>query len=493
MKAVVIGSGFAGLAAACILAKEGIAVTVLEKNAQPGGRARSFSAEGFTYDMGPSWYWMPDVFERFFNQFDTTVSDHYTLKRLDPSYQVIWGDETIAIPANYEELRALFERLEAGAAERLDAFLKEAAYKYDTAMQKLVYAPSFSPMEFVRPDVAKALFKIDLLQSIHKHVRRYFSHPKLLQLAEFPILFLGALPQNTPALYSLMNYADMKLGTWYPMGGMVEIVNAMHRLAQSLGVIFNFEEPALSIDCTDGRATSVTTACNTYKADTVIAACDYHFAETELLQPAYRNYKEHYWQGRSMAPSCLLYYLGIDKKISGLQHHNLFFDASFTQHADELYRTPRFPEDPLLYACCPSKTDRTVAPAGCENLFVLIPIAPGLKEDEAIRQKYLDIAIDRIELRTGEAIRSHIIYSRSYAGSNFEADYHAFRGNAYGLANTLRQTAFLKPSLRNKKVSNLFYAGQLTVPGPGVPPALISGQIAAEQALKSITRKMAVA
>ena len=484
-KAIVIGAGFAGLSAACMLAKKGLDVTVLEKNSTAGGRARSFSAEGFTWDMGPSWYWMPDVFEQFFAQFGKQPADYYELIRLNPSYQVVWADEARDIPAFLEELSALFEFYEPGSGTKLQRMLGESGKKYDAAMKQLVYQPGLSLTEFARKDVLSALFQMDLFQSVHRHVRRYFSHPKLLQLVEFPILFLGALPKNTPALYTLMNYADMVLGTWYPMGGMIRIVEGMKALAEELGVSFAFDETVGSFEIRDNTIRGVYTQNRHLAADTVIAACDYHHLEN-LLPASCRNYSEAYWQTRAMAPSSLIFYIGVSGRLPRLRHHNLFFDAPFDAHAQALYTEPGWPEEPLMYVCAPSKTDDTVAPEGCENLFVLIPTAPGLIEDEAIRSRYLDIALTRIEQRTGTAIRDRIIYSRSYAGTDFMADYNAFKGNAYGLANTLRQTALLKPSVRNKKLSNLFYAGQLTVPGPGVPPAIISGQIAAGQAIKQL-------
>lgn len=490
-KTIVIGSGFAGLSAACYLAKAGMDVTVIEKNESAGGRARVFKKDGFVFDMGPSWYWMPDVFERFFADFGKKPEDYYQLKRLDPSYQVFWEDETMPIPANYDELKALFERTETGAGKKLDAFLTEAAYKYDAGINKLVYKPGLSLMEFAEWNVIKSFFRIDLLQSMHRHVRQFFRHPKLIQLTEFPILFLGALPANTPALYSLMNYADMKLGTWYPMGGMGQIVKAMYELAISMGVKFRFNEPVNEILTIADEVYQVQTAKSAYATDAVIAACDYHHAEKELLDEAYRNYNDAYWDSRNMAPSSLIYYLGINKQVEGLLHHNLFFDAPFDVHADALYKDIKWPEKPLMYVCCPSKTDTAVAPAGCENLFVLIPVAPGLEDNDGLREKYFDIVIDRLEKRLKQNIREAIVYKRSYAHRDFVSDYNAFKGNAYGLANTLNQTAILKPSVKNKKLHNLFYTGQLTVPGPGVPPSLISGKIVAAQAQKLLNLKKA--
>ncbi len=488
---LVIGAGFAGLSAACHLAKTGARVTVLDKNPTPGGRGHAFSAEGFSFDAGPSWYWMPDVFERFFAQFGKKVSDYYELVRLDPSYRVFWEEGPVDIPASPDALRALFEKLEPGAGARLDVFLKEAAFKYREGIGKLVFQPGLSPLEFVRKDVVTALFRIQLLQSIRKHVRRFFTHPKLLQLVEFPILFLGALPENTPALYTLMNHADMAGGTWYPMGGMGKIAEAMHGLAVELGVEFRFDAPVREIVCEGRETVGVRTDAGLFPADAVVAACDYHHAEQILLPQSHRTYTEKYWDSRALAPSCLLYYVGVRGKVEGLQHHNLFFDAPFDKHARQLYTSPPdWPDDPLLYVCCPSKTDDSVAPAGDENLFILIPVATGLEDTDDVREKYFSIALERIERRTGNRISNRIVYRKTYAYRDFVHDYNSYKGNAYGLANTLRQTAFLKPSLRSSKVRNLVYAGQLTVPGPGVPPSLISGELAAAQVQKILSKKL---
>lgn len=489
-KVIVIGAGFAGLSAACHLAKAGARVTVLEKNSQPGGRGHAFGEADFTFDAGPSWYWMPDVFERFFAHFGKRVSDYYELVRLDPSYRVFWDDGPTDIPASPDALRALFEKLEPGAGARLDIFLKEAAYKYREGIGKLVYQPGLSPLEFVRIDVISALFRIQLLQSVRKHVRRFFSHPKLLQLVEFPILFLGALPENTPALYTLMNHADMVGGTWYPIGGMGKISEAMHALAVELGVEFRFDTEVREIVC-DGRdVRSVRTDLGHFHADAVVSACDYHHTDQALLPSGHRSYTEKYWEARALAPSCLLYYVGVQGRVDGLQHHNLFFDAPFEMHARQLYAdAPDWPEEPLLYVCAPTKTDASVAPEDSENLFILIPVAPGMKDTDAIREKYFRIAIERVERRTGNRFADRIVYQKSYAHRDFVRDYHSYKGNAYGLANTLRQTAFLKPSLRSSKARNLFFAGQLTVPGPGVPPSLISGELAADQVQKIFSKK----
>jgi phytoene desaturase len=482
-KVIVIGSGFAGLAAACSLAADGFKVTVLEKNAVPGGRARKFTQDGFMFDMGPSWYWMPDVFEQFFARFGKKVSDYYQLTRLDPSYRVWFGEhDKMDVPANMEALEAMFEHYEPGSTPQLRKFLKEAGYKYQVGMNDFVRKPSLSILEFADWRIVKSMFRLQMFTSMTKHVQKLFKHEKLIKLLEFPVLFLGAKPQNTPALYSLMNYADMQLGTWYPMGGMHLIIDGMMELATELGVEILLNQEVSQLEVQEKHVSKViTTDGNNYSADVVVGAADYHHIETKLLPPKARNYSDRYWESRTMAPSCLLYYVGVNKRLKNLLHHNLFFDTDFGLHAREIYDTPKWPEQPLFYVSVPSITDPNVAPEGHENLFFLIPVAPGLEDTPEIREKYFDIILKRLEHLTEQPIREHIVYNRSYAHADFVQDYHAFKGNAYGLANTLLQTAFLKPSLKNRHLNNLYYTGQLTVPGPGVPPSLISGQVVASE------------
>ncbi|WP_194775206.1 phytoene desaturase family protein [Pararhodonellum marinum] len=480
---VVIGSGFAGLSAATHLAHLGYKVDLLEKNSTPGGRARKFEAEGFVFDMGPSWYWMPDVFESYFGHFGKNVSDYYQLKRLDPSYVVIFGkDDFMDIPADLSAFKSLLESIEEGSGAQLDKFLELAAYKYKVGIQDLVYRPSRSIMEFTQPKLIGDMVRMNIFQSMSKHVRQFFKHEKIIRLMEFPVLFLGETAENIPALYSLMNYADIALGTWYPDGGMHKIIEGMVALAKEKGVTLHLNADVSHINVKNGKATNVVLKTGEkFFADIVVAGADYQHVDKTLLAPEYSNYSDTYWEKRVMAPSSLLFYLGIDKKLKNLKHHNLFFDEPLGPHADAIYTHPRWPEKPLFYVSAPSITDPTVAPEGKENLFILIPLAPNLEDGEELREKYYHMVMERLEKLTDQEIRKHVIYKRSYAHSDFKADYNAFKGNAYGLANTLMQTAILKPSLKSKKVKNLYYTGQLTVPGPGVPPSLISGHVVARE------------
>ncbi|WP_339867711.1 phytoene desaturase family protein [uncultured Algoriphagus sp.] len=489
--AVVIGSGFAGLSAATHLAANNFNVTLLEKNDSPGGRARKFSSEGFTFDMGPSWYWMPDVFEEYFSHFGKKPSDYYDLLRLDPSYSVIYGEnDVMEIPANLQDFKAMLEQIEPGAGAQLDKFLAQAKYKYQVGIHDLVKKPSRSLLEFTSLSLLKDVMRMDILQSMSTHVRKFFKSEKIIRLMEFPVLFLGETAENIPALYSLMNYADIALGTWYPMGGMHEIIKGMVSLAEQKGVYIRYNAEVEEIEIEQGVAKRIRLKSGELvNADVVIAGADYHHVDKQLINPKYSNYSEEYWDKRVLAPSSLLFYLGIDKKLANLKHHNLFFDEPLGPHADAIYTNPRWPEAPLFYACVPSVTDSNVAPEGMENLFLLIPLAPDLEDSEEIREKYYDLIMDRLEKITSQEIRSHVIFKRSYAHADFKADYHAYKGNAYGLANTLKQTALLKPSLKNKKVRNLFYTGQLTVPGPGVPPSLISGYVVANEVIKETENK----
>ncbi|HET8803307.1 MAG TPA: phytoene desaturase family protein [Aequorivita sp.] len=487
----VIGSGFSGLSSASYLAKEGHEVHVFEKNESVGGRARQLkTVNGFVFDMGPSWYWMPDVFERFFEDFGYSVSNFYKLKLLEPSFDIVFpGEEIMHVPSDYDELCNLFESIEKGSAKKLQQFMEDAKFKYDVGMKKLVYKPGLSVFEFFDMELLKGAMRLEIFSSFSKHVRKYFSNPKLIALMEFPVLFLGAMPQDTPALYSLMNYAGLKLGTWYPEGGFGKVIESMYNLAEMHGAVFHLKSPVEKIIHQNKKLNGIVVKGKEVAFDAVVAAADYHHVEHDLLNSADRNYSKKYWSKKTFAPSCLIFYIGLNKRIKNIKHHSLFFEEDLELHSCEIYKDPKWPTKPLFYVCCPSQSDESVAPAGHENLFLLMPIATDLPDGPELREKYFKIMLQRLEKHIGEDLMANIVYKKGYCVTDFKLDYNSYKGNAYGLANTLMQTANLKPKIRNSKIKNLFYSGQLTVPGPGVPPSIISGKLAAKQVLNHLNKQ----
>lgn len=474
----IIGSGFSALAAACYLSKSGHSVTVFEKNTTIGGRARQLIKEGFTFDIGPSWYWMPDVFERFFSDFGKKPSDYYELIKLSPAYQVYFGtNDFVTITDNLPEIISTFESIEPGSGKKLSEFMNEAQSNYNIAIKELVYRPGVSPIELITVETAK---KVDqFFGNISKDIRKKFKNKKLIQILEFPVLFLGAKPSKTPSFYSFMNFADFGLGTWQPIDGMYSVILAMEKIAKELGVKIITEANVQKINVTNGKATSIIVNGEQFDADVILSGADYHHSET-LLDLKYRQYSESYWEKKTFAPSSLLFYIGFDKKLENVAHHNLFFDVDFDKHAEEIYDNPKWPTEPLFYANFTTITNQKMAPEGCENGFFLIPIAPGIEDTPALREKYFNIIISRFEKLTNQNVKNNIIFRESFCVNDFIKDYNSYKGNAYGMANTLLQTAFLRPKLKSKKVENLYFTGQLTVPGPGVPPSLISGKLVAE-------------
>ncbi|RZP11574.1 MAG: phytoene desaturase [Flavobacteriales bacterium] len=479
----ILGSGFSSLAASCYLAKAGHKVTVFEKNSQIGGRARQYKKDGFLFDMGPTWYWMPDVFERFFNDFNKKPSDYYQLEKLNPAYQVYFGiGDSAVIPDNLDQIYSLFEKEEKGSSLHLKKFLKQAKNNYDVAVKDLVYRPGVSPLELITPKTINKLNQ--LFFDIRSQIQKRFNNPRLIKILEFPVLFLGAKPGNTPAMYNFMNWADFGLGTWHPKGGMFEVIKAMESLAKELGVTFKTNANVEKLNVVKNSVESIVVNGSSYKnADVVLSGADYHHTET-LLDGQYRQYSESYWNKKTFAPSSLLFYVGFNKKLNNVSHHTLFFDEEFDSHAEYIYDTPSWPKDPLFYASFPSISDNAFAPKEKEAATFLIPIASGIEDTEAHREKYFDLIIDRLEKLTHQKLKDDVLFVKSYCINDFIEDYNSYKGNAYGLANILTQTAFLRPKIKSKKVKNLYFTGQLTVPGPGVPPALISGKIAAESILK---------
>ena len=482
-KIAIIGSGFSSLSAACYLAKNGNEVTIYEKNKTIGGRARQLQKNGFTFDMGPSWYWMPDIFDKFFADFGKKTSEYYQLDKLNPAYQIFFSDDVITIGDSMDKICLEFERIEKGSAKQLKKFIKQAQENYLIAIDKIVLRPGLSPLELITPET---ITRVDqFFKTISSQVRKKFKNPKLISTLEFPVLFLGAKPNKTPSFYSFMNFADFGLGTWHPKGGMYEIIKAMQKLAEELGVTLKTDSAIDKIIVKDKIAQGVVVNGESILADVVLSGADYHHTET-LLNQEERQFSESYWDKKTFAPSSLLFYVGFDKKLQNIEHHNLFFDTDFELHAKEIYDHPKWPNNPLFYANFPSVTDASMAPDNCETGFFLIPIAPNLEDSPELRENYFNLIIQRFQEKTNQTIENNIILKESFCVNDFKEQYNSYKGNAYGLANTLTQTAFLRPGLKSKKVKNLYFTGQLTVPGPGVPPALISGKLVSQLIANSI-------
>jgi phytoene desaturase len=479
-KIVIVGSGFGGIAAAGLLARDGHNVTVIEKNEQPGGRASVWRKDGFTFDMGPSWYLMPDVFEKYFSEFNKKPEDYMKLIRLDPSYRVFFDkDDYVDISANIDKNLDLFERLESGAKEKMKEYLKLSKYEYDIAMKDFIYKDYRHLIDFIRPRLIVEGTKLHMFEKLDDFAQRYFKSEKIRKILEYTIVFLGGSPYDSPALYSLMSYVDFEMGVWFPVGGMGKLVEAMHMIAEEQGAKFVFNEPANRILIEKNKAKGVKTNKITYDSDIVIVNADYAWAELNLIEKRYRSYSEKYWEKRKIAPSAYLLFLGLDKQIKRFKHHNLYFHPNWDNHFYDIFKQPKWPKEFSYYVSCISKTDSKTAPKGCENVFVLVPVAPGLKDTDKTRERYYNQTIKHIEMLAGENLRDHIIVKRIFAHEDFLNRYNAFKGTALGLAHTLAQTAIFRPRHQSKKVKNLYYTGHYNHPGIGVPMVIISSQILA--------------
>ncbi len=487
-KVVVIGSGFGGLAAAGLLAKEGHDVTIIEKNEQSGGRASVWKKDGFVFDMGPSWYLMPDVFEKYFKEFGKKPQDYMKLLRLDPSYRVFFDKKDVVdISADFEKNLELFEKMETNGSEKMKEYLAKSEYQYTIAMNDFIYKDYRHLTDFLKPKLVVEGTKLHMFDKLDSYAQRFFSSEKIRKILEYTIVFLGGSPYDSPALYSLMSHVDFNLGVWYPYGGMGKLVEAMEKIAEEQGVKFVFNEPVVDIKIADGNAKSVQTTKHTYPADIVVVNADYAYADQNLLEKQFRSYSPNYWEKRKIAPSAYLLYLGLDKKLKSLTHHNLYFHPQWENHFQQIFQNPEWPDEPSYYVCCPSKTDDSVAPKNYENVFILVPVAPGLEDTDEIREQYYDKVLDHLEDLIGEKIKDHVIVKRIFAHNDFSTRYNAYKGTALGLAHTLRQTAIFRPSHQSKKIKNLYYTGHYNHPGIGVPMVIISSHILAEKIQKNHT------
>ena len=479
---VVIGGGFGGLSTACYLSDAGADVTVLEKNEQLGGRASRLEVDGFKFDMGPSWYLMPDVFERFFNYFDREPSEYYELTRLDPHYRIFFkdGDRVEMVP-DREQNREVFESYEPGAGDRFDEYLAKSKKNYEVGMEHFVYEDRAELSDYADWDVMKNARGLSLIGSMQDHVEQYFDHPKLQQIMQYTLVFLGGAPTNTPALYNLMSHVDFNMGVYYPENGVGGVVDGIVELADELGVTFHTNAPVSEIRGREGAFVTRTETDAEFYSESVVSNADYRHTEMELLPPEKRQYDPDYWDSRTYAPSAFLLYLGVEGDVGDLAHHSLVLPTDWDDHFEQIFDDPAWPADPAYYLCVPSQTDDDVAPDGHSNLFALVPIAAGLDDSEEHRQRYRNLILDDIAEHTGVDLRDRIVVERSFCVDDFADRYNSTAGTALGLAHTLEQTALLRPGHHSSAVDGLYFTGSFTTPGIGVPMCLISGQLTAEK------------
>jgi phytoene desaturase len=478
---VVVGAGFGGLSAASYLADAGAEVRVVEKNGQVGGRASTLERDGFRFDMGPSWYLMPDVFERFFGHFDREPADFYDLEHLDPHYRVFFKDGDRAdVRGDREHVRDLFERYRPGAGAVFDDYIETSAHHYETAMEHFVYEDRHRLRDWLDPAVLTAApVGLSLLGSMQGHVEDYFDHPKLQQLVQYTLVFLGGAPANTPALYNIMSHVDVDLGVHYPDGGMGAVAGAVADLATDRGASIETGAEVTEIARRRQGFLVETAGGAQYHPDVVVSNADYAHTELDLLPAHERQGDRDYWESRTYAPSAFLLYLGVEGDVDPLRHHSLVLPDDWDPHFERIFDDPAWPRDPAYYCCVPSQTDPSVAPAGHSTLFVLVPVAPGLDDGPAVRERFRDRVLADLAANTGVDLRDRIVVEETFTVSEFADRYNATKGTALGLAHTLRQTGPLRPAIRSSAVDDLYFAGGYTTPGIGVPMCLISGEHAA--------------
>jgi phytoene desaturase len=481
----IVGAGFGGLSAACHLADRGADVEILERHDRVGGVANRIEVNGFSFDTGPSWYLMPETFERFFRAFDRSPDDYYELTRLDPQYRLFWRDGDRAdVTADLDAVRDLFESYEDGAAAALDRYLEDAAEAYEVGMERFVYKDRSRLRDLVDLDVARSARGLTLLGTMDDHVAEFFEEPKLQQIVQYSLVFLGGSPHNTPALYSLMTHVDLELGVYYPKGGIYNVVEGIADLSRDLGVRFSTGEAVEWIDRA-GEGFHLETESRTLSPDRVVCNANPAHVEQDLLPPAGRRYGEDYWDSRTYAPSAHMLYLGVRGSVDPLEHHTLVLPEDWDPHFASIFDDPQWPDDPAYYVNVPSLTDDAVAPEGYEAVIVLVPVAPGLTDDGAAREQFRDRVLADLAEYTGVDLRDRIVVEREASVSTFAEQFGAPKGTALGLAHTLRQTGPLRP-VRRGGFERIYYTGSFTGPGIGVPMTLVSGEQTADAVVADV-------
>lgn len=479
---IVIGAGYGGMSAAARLAHAGYAVTVFEKNDQPGGRASVLKQDGFTFDLGPSWYMMPELFDDLFTSCGRSRDDYYSLTRLDPSYRVFFEqDQSVSdVSADIDAVITLFESWESGAGVRFKQYLADVETMYEVGVGRFIDRPFLSIKDLLDPAVLSIVWRSGVFRSYAQHIRSTFSSQKIQQILEFPTVFLGGIPQTIPALYTLISHADFGKKIWYPDGGFGAVSRGFEQLCKDCGVQFVYGVPVERVLVENDKAVGVFAGGEELRADIVVANADYQFVETMLLPKDHQTYRPNFWKTKAMSPSVLLWFLGIDVPLPALQHHNFFFNDTYDTHLRSIYaeeQNDQWLQRPQLYVSCPSVTDSAVAPKGMSNLFVLVPVSPGFVSDNEITETLFDYVVETLSRRLDLDLRSHIVTMHHMNVQHLQDRYNAYKGNAFGLGHTLRQSFLFRPKNKSKKLQNLYYTGHYTNPGTGTPLAVVSGKI----------------
>ncbi len=479
---IIIGGGIGGLALAGMLGKSGYKVTIVEKNEMIGGRARIFKDKGFMFDMGPSWYMMPDVFEHFFEILGEDIKSYYSLERLSPSYQITLKSDgkSYKFYSDMKKNKELFESIESGAGEVLEKFLMKGQDQYELSKAEFMYKNYNSIRDFMTLRVMRQGAKLPLFKKQKQIIEKLFKSEILRKALQYQTVLLGTAPGDTPGIYTLMNYVDLVLGEWYPNTGIRAVPNSLESIAKKYGVEIRLNALVKNIIVENDIAKGVLLENGeTLFADIVVSNADVEHTDRKLLPKAYQTKSDKYWESRVLAPSAFILYLGVKGNLPQMEHHNLLFTKNWEEGFGQIFKKPEWPHDPSLYVCMPSKTDKTVAPEGHENLFVLVPIASGLEYTEDFAAEYAEKVLSEIEQYYNISdLKERIVVQHMYSVKDFIADYNAFKGTALGLAHTLSQTAIFRPNNIHKKIKNMYYVGAGTNPGIGMPICLISAELA---------------
>lgn len=481
-RVIIIGAGIGGIATANLLAKAGYSVTVLEKNAQPGGRAGVLRKNGFTFDTGPSWYLMPEVFEHYFDLLGKSVHDELDLTKLTPAYKVFFEKASpLVITGDSGTDAATFESIEKGSGTKLKEYIEKGDRIYTLSLRHFLYTNFTSIRDFTKSDILRRGHTMTRLAftPIDSYVRKFVTDYRLRQILEYPMVFLGSSPFSAPAIYSLMSALDFKEGVYYPQGGLYTIIERLVIAGNELGVQFRYNAPVQRIATRDDEVSGVTLESGEHmSADIVISNADLHFTETQLLEEKNRSYPASYWSKHEAGPSALLMYLGVKGSLPELEHHNLFFVDDWKKNFDAIFNDKKLPTPASIYICKPSATDPSVAPKGHENVFVLVPLPPGVDLDNDALERACSGYLQQIEQQLGiKDLRKRIVTKELFGPNDFSNKFNAWQNTALGPSHILKQSALFRTPNKSRKVKNLYYVGGSTTPGIGLPMCLIGAEL----------------